>query len=244
MRPLLILKTGTAVASVRVALGDFEDWFSAALGEHYPVQVLDCTRNHRPAAAENYTAIIVTGSAAMVSHREDWSVHTGTWLKKAVAGGTPTLAVCYGHQLLAQVFGGEVGPNPNGRHIGSREVRLTADAEKDELFSGLPEKFFAQTSHLESVLSLPEGAVRLAKADEDDNYAYRIGDMAWGVQFHPEFSAEATRRYITARSDALKAEGLDPERLHGAVRDTPLAHALIKKFAGLAVSFVRDVHTG
>ena len=236
MHPVLILKTGTAVDCVRAALGDFEDWFSAALGERYPVQVLDCTQNQLPACVETYTAIIVTGSAAMVSHRADWSERAGAWLKDAVAQGVPLLAVCYGHQLLAHAMGGTVGPNPNGRHIGSREIRLTEDGTKDALLSDLPTRFLAQTSHVESVLALPDGAVKLAEIDTDTNYAYRIGDNAWGLQFHPEFSADATRGYIRARSETLKSEGLDPDQLYEQVLDTPLVHALIKRFARLVIN--------
>lgn len=234
MSPILILKTGTAVDCVRAVLGDFEDWFRNALGEHYPVRVLDCTAEEMPLAEEAYSAIIVTGSAAMVSHREAWSEKTGSWLKSAVETGVPTLAVCYGHQLLAQAMGGTVGPNPNGRQIGTRQVRLTRNAGDDLLFADFPAQFSAQASHVESVLELPATAVRLAEIDVDPNYAYRISDTAWGIQFHPEFSADATRRYITARSEALTNEGLNPRQLHAGVEDTPLAHSLIKRFAELA----------
>jgi len=236
MPTVLILKTGSAVDCVRDALGDFEDWFSAALNILCSVEVLDCTREPLPAAVDSYTAIIVTGSAAMVSHREDWSERTGAWLKDAVARGNPILAVCYGHQLLAQALGGTVGPNPNGRQIGSRKVHLTGEGKQDALLCTLPEYFVAQASHAESVLSLPEGAVRLACMETDKNYAFRIGENAWGVQFHPEFSAEATREYIKARRDALVSEGLDPDELHSQVQDTPLAHALINRFAELAIN--------
>jgi GMP synthase (glutamine-hydrolysing) len=236
IRPILILKTGTAVDSVREALGDFEDWFKSALGERFPVTVLDCTLNKMPGDDESFSAIIVTGSAAMVSHREPWSETTGAWLKAAVEAGVPTLAVCYGHQLLAQAMGGTVGPNPNGRQIGTSLVRLTPGASEDLLFSGLPMQFCVQASHVESVLELPDSAVRLAHNEFDPNYAYRIAEKAWGIQFHPEFSAQATRGYIEARRAALTAEGLDPEHLRGTVIDTPLSHALINRFAQLARS--------
>ena len=231
MDPILILKTGTAVDCVRAVLGDFEDWFIAALGEQYPVLVNDCTTT--TVVEQTYCAVIVTGSVAMVSDREEWSERTGAWLKKAVTEGIPVLAVCYGHQLLAQALGGTVGANPNGRQIGTRQAQLTTAAADDALFSGLPASFKVQASHVESVLELPEGAVLLARSDKDPNYAYRIGDNAWAIQFHPEFSADATRRYIKARKEALISEGLDPDELYSNVQDTPLAHALIRRFADL-----------
>jgi GMP synthase (glutamine-hydrolysing) len=234
MRPVLILKTGTAVDSVRAEFGDFEDWFAAEIKVDSSVEVLDCRTEPLPADSNLFSAIIVTGSASMVSHREPWSEHAGTWLASAVHDGVPVLAVCYGHQLLAQALNGVAGTNPVGRHIGTRCIRLTAAAENDRLFAGLPRQFPAQVSHLESVLELPAGAVRLAEIDTDRNYAYRIADNAWGVQFHPEFSAAATRGYIRARSEAIIAEGLDVEQLYDGVEDTPLAHSLISRFVRLA----------
>ena len=236
MQPFLILKTGTAVDCVRKIYGDFEDWFAAGLGDSASVEVVDCTKTEPSTDAGNYAGIIVTGSAAMVSHREDWSERTGEWLKEAVAQGVPVLAVCYGHQLLAQAMGGSVGPNPGGRQIGSRLINLTAEGKADALLSNLPEQFIAQASHVESVLSLPDGAVRLADMNVDENYAYRIGDHAWSIQFHPEFSADATRGYIRARSEILVSEGLNPDELHDSVKDTPQAFNLIRKFADLALN--------
>ena len=52
-----------------------------------------------PAAVE---ALIVTGSAAMVTDREAWSVAAGAFLRSVVERGAPVLAICYGHQLLAE----------------------------------------------------------------------------------------------------------------------------------------------
>ena len=146
----------------------------------------------------------------------------------------PTLGVCYGHQLLAHALGGRAGPNPNGRQIGTVETCLLEDAADDPLLGHLPKKFPAQTTHQEVVLKIPPKAVRLATSPKDANFAIRFADSAWGVQFHPEFSAPVMSEYIHCRSGALVSEGLDPERLKKEVRDTPEARSVLTVFKSLS----------
>ena len=83
-------------------------------------------------------------------------------------------------------------------------------------------------------MSLPEGAVRLAGIPQDPNYAVRFNSRTWGIQFHPEFSDEVMAAYITFRSELVRGEGLDPERMMRDVRQTPLAYGLIERFYKLA----------
>src|SRR5262245_61079370 len=85
-------------------------------------------------APESPAGVVVTGSSAMVSHREPWSELTAEWLARAVELGTPVLGICYGHQLLAHALGGAVGRNPRGREIGTVEVRSLLPGQQDPLF--------------------------------------------------------------------------------------------------------------
>ncbi|NIQ10109.1 MAG: glutamine amidotransferase, partial [Gammaproteobacteria bacterium] len=73
--------------------------------------------------------------------------------------------------------------------VGTVEVRLRPEAQDDRLFQTLPARFPVHATHSQSVLALPPGAVHLAENDFDPHHAMRIGSCAWGVQFHPEYSA-------------------------------------------------------
>ena len=145
------------------------------------------------------------------------------------------LGVCYGHQLLAWAFGGEVGFHPDGREIGSVPVNLTDAARADRLFAELPAQFVAQVSHQQSVLSLPEEAILLGWNDFEPNHAFRLGQTSWGVQFHPEFTAEITRAYINARQADLQAEGLPVAALLESTEPSPESAALLRRFCTLAL---------
>jgi len=169
----------------------------------------------------------------MVSHQEDWSEETAQWLKQAVDAGLPVLGVCYGHQLLAHALGGRVGPNPNGRQIGTVTTKSLEASMSDPLLGHLPQQYSSQASHSESVLELPANAQRLATSPLDDNFAIRFSEKAWGVQYHPEFSRPIMAKYIHFRSKALCEEGLDPDELLAKTTDTEQALSVLQKFAGL-----------
>jgi GMP synthase (glutamine-hydrolysing) len=228
----VLIKTGETISKIRHDFKDFEDWFSKYMGFSDFLQV-DVYRNQQPPKQENLAGIVITGSAAMVSHREEWSENTAAWLKKAVMLGVPILGVCYGHQLLAHALGGKVGPNPKGRQIGTVQTRLSNSGRNDRLLGYLPRTFAAQSSHSEVVFELPPGATRLATSPLDDNFAIRYAENTWGVQFHPEFSAPVMSEYIRYRADALIEEGLNPDLLLENVRDTREARSVLLKFKSL-----------
>jgi GMP synthase (glutamine-hydrolysing) len=170
----------------------------------------------------------------MVTERLDWSERAAGWLRRALDAGTPILGICYGHQLLAHALGGEVGNNAKGREFGTVEVALQGAAQGDALLGGLPRLIRVHVGHTQSVLRLPEGAVRLASNPWDANQAVRFAPSAWGVQFHPEFDAGIVREYIAHYSGLLSAEGQDAAHLAGNVSETAFGPTLLRRFAELA----------
>lgn len=231
---ILIIKTGSATPLARERHGDFERWFMRVLAPlGFTEQVVLPAEGEALPEGEVLDAmagVIVTGSAAMVSHRLDWSEHTAAWLARVAARDRlPILGVCYGHQLIAHALGGRVGPNPNGLKMGT--VVLEDVVRDDALMSAADEGSKVQITHFESVLELPPGARRLARTAGDPNHALHFGGRCWGVQFHPEFDAAIMRSYIEARAEQLESEGLDADGLLAGVVETPVGPALLRRFA-------------
>jgi GMP synthase (glutamine-hydrolysing) len=231
-RKLLILKLGETLSDLAARRGDFEDWFIAGLGLDLSlIQVFDPRSGADFPPLDEISGLLLTGSHSMVTERQDWSERAAQWTKSAVEAGIPTLGVCYGHQLLAHAFGGEVGDNPRGTQEGTTTVELTPEGQSDPLLGSLGvEKFDAQVSHAQSVLKLPPGAIRLAFDDWDPNQAFRIGENAWGVQFHPEMDADIARAYIEAERANLLAQGQNPQKIIANLRETPIAAQLLSLF--------------
>jgi GMP synthase (glutamine-hydrolysing) len=232
--PVLILQTGQPTATMR-RHGSFAHWIRVAAGLAADAAVVvDVAQGEPLPGQDGFSAVIITGSAAMVTDRHGWSERSAAWLAQVAHAGLPLLGICYGHQLLAHALGGEVGDNPNGREMGTVEIVLHEQASEDVLLSGLPPRFFAQATHLQSVLQPPAGATVLARNDHDACHAFRWGQSVWGVQFHPEFSTTHMRGYIRARWDVLREEGRDPRRLEASVRATPLARQVLRRFVRYA----------
>ena len=237
MTTLMLIKTGSTYQSIQSRHGDFERWFERHLsGTGHDLRVVDVARGQALPPVNEVAGAVVTGSPAMVTDREDWSERTKDWLATAAAQEVPLFGVCYGHHLLAAALGGRVGFHPEGREIGTHEVRRLAEAVEDPLFSRLPERFQGHLSHKQSVLALPPGAVHLARGDFEPHQAFRWGSCCWGVQFHPEFDEAVMNAYLDALEEEIQGEGLNPQWLRRQVVATPEATSLLRAFTEWALA--------
>ncbi|MFI7613299.1 type 1 glutamine amidotransferase [Nonomuraea terrae] len=155
--------------------------------------------------------LIVLGGAAAAweDERSPWQPATRDLLRRAVEESTPTLAVCLGAQLLTMACGGTVERGANGLEVGLREVVALPAAASDRLLSGVGTAVAVQY-HEDAITRLPEGAVPLMTGSQYPNQAYRLGEAAWAVQFHPEATPDIFASW-TASSDLEGAADLDAE---------------------------------
>lgn len=226
-KPILIVAAGKTFTRISETQGDFDDWIAAGLGDALPQRRMDAQQEAaRLPDPSELSAVVVSGSHAMVSHREPWSEQLAQWMRRCVEAQVPVLGICYGHQLLAHAFGGEVDDLPGGPEVGTHTVRLSAEAAQDTLLAGLPARFPAQLVHYQSVLRLPQGAVLLARSDLEPHQAFRVGGCGWGVQFHPEFSAQAMQAYVDHVEEARGAS----------VSATPDAASVLGRFAAMVAA--------
>jgi GMP synthase-like glutamine amidotransferase len=114
-------------------------------------------------------------------------------LEAAVARNLPVLGICLGAQLLAAAFGARVYPGP-APEIGVADVKLTAEGSDDPLLGPAGPSFPALHWHGDT-FDLPPGAVHLAATRPYANQAFRLGDRAWGLQFHIELDQTLAREW-------------------------------------------------
>ena len=134
-------------------------------------------------------------------------------VKHAMAENVPILGVCFGHQLIAQMFGGEIRCDDAQGKFGSHEIHLTEEGKKDELFKMLPHTLVAQYWHKDSATNLPEGATLLAAGDCCRFSALRYDSTTYTVQFHPEVERMITDENPKASPEASKLIPLWIERI-------------------------------
>lgn len=103
----------------------------------------------------------------------------------------PILGICYGMQLLARHFGGDVEPAEH-REYGRAEVRL---CDSGVLFEGMPDPFQAWMSHGDKIRRLPTGFQVTARTESAPAAIEYMDRRIFGLQFHPEVvhTPEGTR---------------------------------------------------
>ena len=193
-----------------------------------------------PDEPRDYDAVLVFGGAmhADQEDRHSWLRDEKALLSDLLEGGVPLLGVCLGAQLLAEAAGAP--PRPASRpEIGWHDVELMPKGSGDPLLGLLAPRFEAFQWHSYE-FPLPEGATPLARSAVCLQ-AYRIGEAAWGIQFHAEVSGEDAEAWIDdyrSDEDAVRIE-LDPARLRrqtrAAIREwNELGRGLCERFLAAA----------
>ncbi|WP_240434708.1 type 1 glutamine amidotransferase [Streptomyces sp. YIM 130001] len=160
-------------------------------------------------------ALLVLGGGYLPSEdeRAPWLPATHRLAAQALEHGRPMLGICLGGQLLAEVAGGTVRGRCGRPEFGSTPIRMRAEARGDVLFGELPGVTSAIERHVDRITELPPAAVWLADSEHCPYQAFRVGDAAWGVQFHPEAAAERIRAWDPG---PLQEQGYDRDELHRA----------------------------
>lgn len=97
--------------------------------------------------------------------------------------GLPILGICYGHQMLSYISGGEV-ERTKQREYGYAKVLID---KKDKLFKGIPKRSQVWMSHSDKVIKLPSEFLPLAHTENTDFAVVKHKKLPiYGLQFHPE----------------------------------------------------------
>jgi GMP synthase (glutamine-hydrolysing) len=238
MKPILILKTGELPRRVIANLGPYERAFLNVVGEER-CAVVDA-RSEIPPDTE-WAGIIVTGSPASTYDGDTWIERSEEFLKRAAEREVPLYGVCFGHQLLAQTFGGKVEKCPRGWELGTVTLTQTAYGQANPLLSSVPDTFIAQMSHGDVVTELPPGAVPLVENAHWPYQAFALGEKIWATQFHPEFTPQIMSDLIHALTSALSPEVFHrrPEHqpvrewLLGTIQESPIARRCLENFVAI-----------
>jgi GMP synthase-like glutamine amidotransferase len=195
-----------------------------------------------PADTTGYDGLVVMGGPMSAARSEGFPTRKVelALITHALTSGVPTLGVCLGAQLVAIAGGACVYTGDEGAEVGWGAVDLTPACRGDRLFRCLPQKLTVLHWHADT-FDLPPGAQRLVSNPVYPNQAFRMGEAAWGVQFHLEVTAEAVEGFLTRFADDAAAVPGGPEAIR---RATPAAVAdlsaprdlVFDRFAGLVAA--------
>ena len=160
-------------------------------------------------------------SPAQVAAEEDLAV----LLDEVVDRDLPFLGACYGIGVLGTHQGGVVDrsfPEP----VGPLSVTLTPEGHDDPVLAGLPTDFSAYGGHKESLVGLPDGAVRLATSAACPTQAFRVGRNVYATQFHPELDLAGVCTRIDVYRHAGYFDPSEAETLQERARAVPVEHPM------------------
>lgn len=140
----------------------------------------------QPFENEPHDALIVMGGPQSANDPE--MAPELAVIAEALQRGIPILGVCLGSQLIAKALGARVYRNA-ALEIGWAPVHLTESGRADAVLGGLQSPSMMFHWHGET-FDLPRGAEWLAWSEKTPHQAYRFGTNVYGLQFHPEITAE------------------------------------------------------
>jgi GMP synthase (glutamine-hydrolysing) len=161
-----------------------------------------------PRPLDAYGAVLVFGGAMHADQDEHhpWLREEDFFLQRLLDQHTPVLGICLGAQLLAKAAHAQVYPAEEAE-VGWFAVELTEAGTDDPVLGRLPQTFEAFQWHYYAH-GVPAGAVELAR-NRVCTQAFRLGDNAWGVQFHPEVTLQQVQSWV----DEEKGPPLDADKL-------------------------------
>jgi GMP synthase-like glutamine amidotransferase len=205
-------------------LGKLIDWFLEIGLDVHPTHPY--LGNRVPPSVEGDALIVLGGPMnAYDDEIAPWLPSVRDLLKSAIDDGVPTIGICLGAQLLAVAAGGAVERGAAGPEIGLDEVVVS---ESDLL---LTEGTIPVVQwHYDAVTSLPSDATVLASSERYAIQAFRIGEVAWGLQFHVEATADMVRAWaIDEQMDPAIAEPVG----FAAARLETVGKVIAEKFAAI-----------
>jgi GMP synthase-like glutamine amidotransferase len=226
--PVLVVEN-----DVSAPIGMLDGWLREAGAEL--VMCSPATGQPLPADLAGYSALVVLGGdmGANDDERAGWLPQLRQLLAEAVRIELPTLGVCLGGQLLAAATGGRVRTAETPEY-GSQLVAKRQAAAADPLFREVPITPDVLQWHVDEISQLPPGAVLLASSPVCEVQAFRLGRLAWGLQFHIETTPEIVA--LWARQDAELLQDYDlPAILERSARAHP---DIVEVWQPVAAAFV------
>jgi GMP synthase-like glutamine amidotransferase len=194
-----ILVTGRPPGDLASRFGDYPAMFAALLGPGFTVTPYDVTAGEWPASPRAHPAYIVTGSPAGVYEGHGWIEPLKAFLR-AAKGEAKLVGVCFGHQIMAEAFGGRVEKSARGWGVGLQAYDIRGEAG----FMDGPDPVAIPVSHQDQIVVQPPRSRILAASDFSPYGVLAYEDQpALSMQFHPEFEPAFARALIEARRDAL-----------------------------------------
>jgi GMP synthase-like glutamine amidotransferase len=220
-----ILETGRPSAALEARFGRYDAMLSNLLGDRYRTRTYPVTASDYPQRPEDHDAYLITGSAAGVYDDLAWIPDLKTFLRET-KGKAKLVGICFGHQIMAEAFGGRVEKSDKGWGVGLHRYAVREKAPWMDDVSG----FSIPVSHQDQIVEAPPHS-RVVAASLFTSFGVMAYDDQPAISFqcHPEFESDFARALIEERRERLP----DPDKAIASLDeqdDRPAVGAWIRRF--------------
>ncbi len=213
-----ILRADAVLADLVVRHGDYPDMFRRLLGDPAARPVgqsapefldIDARAGAFPAGSA-CDAYLITGSRHSVYDALPWIEPLAGFVEGALGQGRPVVGICFGHQLIAQFFGGETRRAESGWCVGVHRARI---CRREPWMDPPEDEVRLLASHQDQVVRLPPAARPFATGETCRHAGFVLAAAgersaeALTFQGHPEFTP-AYARALLARREATLGDAL------------------------------------
>jgi GMP synthase (glutamine-hydrolysing) len=233
IRPIVIVRNedpdpgGTVVEELRTA--------------GLPVSIVDAHHGGTLPDTADVAGVVIFGGS---QHADDYDGHPylrdeRQLAQEATERGLPVLGICLGGQILAMAMGAPLRPSPV-REFGFTEVLPTAASLDDQILCVWRPGDRVFHWH-EDTFDLPDGATLLMEGEHVTNQAFRYGDRAWGLQFHPEVTKDVIEGWLGVAGETEVTWGKSHEQIRQEIeqhlaKEERRAREMIRRFGRVVSS--------
>jgi len=178
-----------------------------------------------------YDGYIISGSRSCHRDRDKWIMELRQLIKDIHVKDIPCLAVCFGHQLVAHIFGGTTVINLASEE-GFQDVQTKMGEDTIRLFAGLPSPVKVYQSHNDAVMKAPPGSIQKINNEKCLQY-YQFGSI-YSIQSHPEIDIAAAYRFAERDEKEIKAI------LNGVNEKNIQSYKILKNFSKIVESTIQS----
>ncbi|MBV8805427.1 MAG: hypothetical protein JO042_10275 [Sinobacteraceae bacterium] len=197
---IALLVTGAPPDQLISRFGRYPDMFARLLGPGFIDDIYEVGRNAYPAGPDAHDAYLITGSAVGVYDDLPWIERLKQFLVSA-KGKTKLVGICFGHQVMAEAFGGRVVKSHKGWAIGLQDYAMIGQPS----WSDGTQHITVPASHQDQVIELPPRS-RVVTSNSFCEIAglEYLDQRAISFQFHPEFEPAYMAALIGAKPERSK----------------------------------------
>jgi GMP synthase-like glutamine amidotransferase len=200
-----IIQCDDVDVELRTEFGNYPAMFEAKLGGVAPdfkFVTYRATDGVLPQTIDECDGYLVTGSRFGANDDLPWIDQLEIFVRNLAEAERKFVGICFGHQVLAKAFGGEIAVSERGWAVGINSNRI--DVEKSWMDPAVS-SIKLVVSHQDQVSRLPPGMEVIASSSFCPYYMLQYGAHMMSVQGHPEFSKAYSKVLMDKRADLIPA---------------------------------------